>query len=86
VPASSPRLEHAIADLVARGAPVSQAARWFGIHPRTARGWLDQGRRGRARFVRFAESVEAARLEHEHGLEALVDELRRHVVDGAPYA
>jgi hypothetical protein len=79
MPAPSSRLEHAICDLVARGWPVSQAARWFGIHPRTARGWLDQGRRGRAAFVRFTESVEAARLEHERELEALAEQLRERV-------
>ena len=80
MPGPTPQVEHAICDLVARGWPVSRAARFFDIQPRTARGWLDQGRRGRAHFVRFAESVQAARLEHEREVEQFAEELRGRIL------
>ena len=80
MPAPTSQIEHAICDLVARGWPVSRAARYFGIHPRTARGWLDQGRRGHAPFIRFAESVADARLEHEREVEQLAEDLRGRIL------
>lgn len=73
----SPQIEHAICDLVARGWPVSRAARYLGVSPRTARDWSSARRPS---YARFAESVRDARLEHEREVEQLAEELRERIL------
>jgi hypothetical protein len=79
-PSLTARLEHEIAALVAAGCPLSTAARLAGVPPRTARDWLHQGRQpyAPAHWARFAESVEAARLEHARVVAGRLAELRGH--------
>jgi hypothetical protein len=74
----SPRIEFEICSLIATGCPLSVAAKLCGANPRTARQWLTRGRAADAPeyLVRFAESVQDARLEHARQVAARLAAVR----------
>ena len=72
----TPRQEHAIAEAVAHGVTLSEAARALGLPDRTVRNWDLRGRHGEEPFARFADSIDAARAEHEANRDRLLANLR----------
>jgi hypothetical protein len=74
------RIEHEIASLVSTGLPLSTAARLAGIEPRLARKWLHWGQQpdAAAHWQEFAESIKAARVEHDQEVVLRLARLRGH--------
>ena len=71
------RLEHAIADLVAAGLPLIDAARALELGPRTVYRWVALGRAGEPRYERFVDSIEAAQTERAYDVARVIDVARR---------
>lgn len=73
----TPRVEHALAELVAAGLSINAAAQALGIPSGTVTVWLARGRTQRhGQFARLVESIEAAQAERAADVEQLVDTAR----------
>ena len=73
----TPSTIHLIADLIANGASLRQAAQLLDIPTSTAEGWQWYGRAARGRhwpYDEFAQSIQAARLEHQARLREIIEQ------------
>lgn len=77
-PTLTPAIEHAICVLVSEGVPLTTAARMAGVPPRTVRTWMVYGRQEDAaeHWIRFRDSVLAARTEHRMTIQLRLEQLR----------
>lgn len=78
------QLEHAIFDLVAAGVPLIVAGRELGIPQRTLLRWVQRGRAGMARYERFLDGVEQARVERDSEIAQLVAAAQARTGRGNP--
>lgn len=79
----TPALGAAIAQRIAAGAPLTDAARAEGIHPQTAKGWQRRGREeSTGIYSDFAAAVDQARADAADRPEPVTqDEFRRRLED-----
>ena len=77
----TPTIEHGLCDLLALGVPFERAAQELGLPRATAKHWLTLGHSPGAgpHWRRFAESVDAAKLEREFVVQQRLAELRRRL-------